>query len=259
MLPPRCVLITGAAGTLGGKLRQHLSGRFDLRLLDRDARGDPDVVVADLATWDHAWVRLFEGADAVFHFAADPEAHHPWAELIGPNLDALIHAYQAAVRGKVRRFVYASSNHVMGGYQDAAGVRIGTDLPPRPGLHYAVRGEPRNSLAYAAAKLFGERLGKCHAEAHGLEVIAVRIGWVLRGVPNVPASLPADRGDWFRLMWLSDRDFCQLMERCLLAELPDKFVIVNGMSANTGMPWDLESTTRILGYRPQDDVTRPGP
>jgi hypothetical protein len=57
-------------------------------------------------------------------------------------------------------------------------------------------------------------------------------------------------------MWLSDRDFLHLMERCLLAELPEKFVIVNGMSANAGMPWDLESTCRVLGYRPQDDVTR---
>ena len=33
-------------------------------------------------------------------------------------------------------------------------------------------------------------------------------------------------------------------------------VLVNGMSANTGMPWDLEPGRRVLGYHPQDDVTR---
>jgi nucleoside-diphosphate-sugar epimerase len=248
------VLITGASGTLGRKLRQHLAGSCDLRLLDREPRGEADVVAADLATWHDGWVRLFEGADTVFHFAADPEAYHPWPDLIGPNLDALIHAYQAAAQARVRRFVFASSNHVMGGYQDVPGIRLTPELPPRPGLRYVVHGEPRNSTAYASAKLFGERLGKCYAESHGMEVIAVRIGWVWRGGPNLPANLPAERGPWFRLMWLSDRDFCHLMQRCLLAELPEKFVIVNGMSANTGMPWDLEATCRILGYRPLDDV-----
>jgi hypothetical protein len=31
---------------------------------------------------------------------------------------------------------------------------------------------------------------------------------------------------------------------------------VNGMSANTGMRWDLTATRELLGYEPQDDVTR---
>lgn len=123
-------------------------------------------------------------------------------------------------------------------------------------MRYAIDSQERDTTAYAAAKLFGERLGKCVAEAHGIEVIAVRIGWMWRQAANVPANLPANRGPWFRMMWLSDRDFCHLMERCLLAELSERFVIVNGMSANSGMAWDLESTCRILGYEPQDDVNR---
>ncbi|MCI0641780.1 MAG: NAD(P)-dependent oxidoreductase [Gemmataceae bacterium] len=270
-MPLRSILITGAAGNLGGKLRRHFAGRFSLRLIDAQPRGDPDIVAANLATWDERWVSLFAGTDVVFHFAADPEAYHPWPDLVGPNLDAMIHVYQAAARQGVRRFVFASSNHVMGGYQDDPGVRITTDLPPRPGLRYVAHGHERDSTAYASAKLFGERLGKCYAESHGMEVIAARIGWVYRGGPNEPASLPAERGPWFRLMWLSDRDFCHLMERCALAELPEKsaagaplphgrgsekFVIVHGMSANSGMAWDLESPRRVLGYEPRDDVTK---
>ena len=72
------------------------------------------------------------------------------------------------------------------------------DTPPRPGLQYRADGAPRSSAAYAAAKLFGERLGKCYAESHGLETIAVRIGWVWRGGANVPANLPAERWQVFR-------------------------------------------------------------
>jgi hypothetical protein len=48
------------------------------------------------------------------------------------------------------------------------------------------------------------------------------------------------------------------MERCLLADLSAPFVVVNGMSANTGMRWDIEGTRRLVGYEPRDDVTRPG-
>lgn len=251
----RTVLITGAAGNMGRKLRQHLAGRFELRLLDRDPRGDADIVAADLATWGD-WSKLFAGVDTVFHFAADPEAFHPWPDLIGPNVDALIHAYQAAAAGGVRRVVFASSNHVMGGYQDDPGVCLTDDTPPRPGLRYTVDGVPRTSTAYASAKLFGERLGKCYAESHGLETVAVRVGWVWRGGPNKPHRLPGERGEWFRLMWLSDRDFLHLMDRCLVAELPRKFVVVNGTSANSGMPWSLEPAHGVLGYDPQDDVAR---
>lgn len=256
MALPRCVVITGAAGNLGRKLRGHLEGRCALRLLDREPRGDAAIQSADLAVWDPSWTRQFQGADAVCHLAGDAEAYHDWPELTGPNLDAMIHVYAAAAAAGVRRFVFASSNHVMGGYQDQPEVRLTPELAPRPGLRYVVAGQQRNSAAYAAAKLFGERVGRCYADMHGLEVIAVRLGWVLRGGPNDPARLPVERGPWFRLMWLSDRDYLQLMQRCLEAELPMKFLVVNGMSANTGMQWDLESTGRILGYQPQDDVTR---
>src|SRR5262249_37858686 len=101
----------------------------------------------------------------------------------------------------------------------------------------------------------GERLGKYMAESGGPEFIAVRFGWVRTG-ENRPADIPANREAWFRLMWLSNRDYAQLMQRCLEAELPERFVIVNGMSANAGMRWDLETARRVLGYEPADDVTR---
>jgi uronate dehydrogenase len=252
-------LITGAAGNLGGKLRRHLEGRYPLRLLDRAPGGDADIVEADLAREYGRWAGLFQGVDTVFHLAADPTAQQSWPNLIGPNVDAVVNVYQAALQAGARRVVFASSNHVMGGYQDDAVVdRITPELPPRPGAHYVVDGEARDSTPYASAKLFGERLGKCLAEAHGLSVVAVRIGWVRPG-DNRAEDVPAERGAWFRLMWLSNRDFCHLMERCLLAELPGRFAVVNGMSANTGMRWDLEATRRLLGYEPRDDVTRPAP
>jgi uronate dehydrogenase len=256
MADSRIVLITGAAGNLGSKLRHHLEGRHPLRLIDRDARGDAGVTTADLAHWDLAWADLFRGVDTVFHLAADATAQRDWPGVVAPNIDGLVNVFQAALRGGVSRVVYASSNHVMGGYKDRPeSLLLTTDLPPLPGAHYEVDGEQRDSTAYGAAKLFGERLGKCLADANGLSVLAVRIGWVRPG-DNRAEDVPAERGPWFRLMWLSNRDYCHLMDCCLNADPALRFAVLNGMSANTGMRWDIEATRGLVGFRPQDDVTR---
>jgi uronate dehydrogenase len=252
----KTVLITGAAGNLGGKLRAHLEGRYLLRLLDINAGDDSKIISADLSRWDPAWVEHFRGVDAVVHLAADPTANQTWEKLLAPNMDAVVNVFSAAAAAGVRRVVYASSNHVMGGYQhdSQAGV-LTTELPPRPGTLYIGQGQARDSTPYGSAKLFGERLGRCYAEMHGMSVLAVRIGWVRPGA-NRAQDIPPEYVDWFRLMWLSNRDYCQLMERCINADPALGFAIVNGMSANTGMRWDIERTRRLIGYEPQDDVLR---
>ena len=152
--------------------------------------------------------------------------------------------------------LYATGNQTVGPYLHIGlNWLITTDIAPRPGTQYVVEGQARDSTPYAAAKLFGERLGQCYAESHALSVIAVRIGWVRPG-PNLPQDIPPERGPWFRLMWLSNRDFCQLIERCIMADLPVPFGLVNGMSANTGMRWDIDYTRQLVGYAPGDDVAR---
>jgi NAD+ dependent glucose-6-phosphate dehydrogenase len=213
----RTVLITGTSGNLGTKLRHHLQGRYELRLLDKDPRGDAAILRADLSVWDIEWVEQFRGVDVVVHLAADPTAQQTWPNLLAPNVDGVVYAFQAAVKGGVRRFIYASSNHVLGGYSEAPEPAwLNGQTPPRPGARYVVRGQQRDSTPYGSAKLFGDRLGKCFAETDGLEVIAVRIGWVQPGT-NRPQDIPPERGPWFRLMWLSNRD-----GSCSQAQAADK-------------------------------------
>lgn len=249
---PQVVVITGAAGSMGRKLVAHWQHKYQLRLLDRLAAEVPGFHQADLSHWG-PWVEDFRGADLVVHLAAIAEAHRDWYELLGPNVDALIHVFHAAVEYGVRRVVFASSNHVVGGYQDQPDVVLADSIPPRPGLRYRLQGQSWRSDAYAAAKLFGERLGYCLAESHGMQTIAIRFGWMWRYGPNEPKYLPKDCDDWFRLMWLSDRDYLQLMDCCATADLSEPFVVVNGVSRNRGMRWDLEPGRR-LGYEPVDDI-----
>jgi hypothetical protein len=143
------------------------------------------------------------------------------------------------VLNEVERFVFASSNHVMGGYREIEELPITTDLPPRP------------DGPYGGTKLMGERLGRSAAEAYGLVFIALRLGWVQDG-PNSPQTLP---DEWNRQLWLSNEDMLQLFECTVEADMEDcNFLIVNGMSNNNGMRWDLTNAAEWLDYHPEDDA-----
>lgn len=250
------VLITGATGNLGSKLVEFLRDDYGLTLIDKDGKGRPEVVEADLSVWDDAWVELFIGVDTAVHLAADPRPDRSWGELQAPNIDATVNVYNAAIKNGVRRVIFASSNHVMGGYREVTEPwRISTDLPPLPGTRMTHR-NGFVSVPYAAAKLMGERLGKCSSDSYGLSVICVRIGTVRPG-ENEPAQMFERYEDaWWREMWLSNRDYGQLMRCCIEADPSVRFAVINGMSNNEGMRWDIEQARRVVGYVPQDGLPR---
>lgn len=237
---PRTVLITGACGNIGGKLRAAWSDLYSLVLLDiAPPPHDEEVVRVDLGELDDEWITYFHDVDTVIHLAADPNDSATWEELERPNLDALANVLHAAALAGVERFIFASSNHVMGGYRELADMRITPDLPPRP------------DGPYGAAKLMGERMGRSLARAFDMTFIALRLGWV-QGGENRPDTLP---DDWSRGMWLSNRDMVRLFEAAVEAELDDRdFVVVNGMSNNRGTRWDLDSAAELLGFDPEDDA-----
>ena len=254
----KSILITGASGNLGHKLWNHLEHSHDLRLIDKKAVSSevttPKVVEADLAIWDDGWAQHFRGIETVVHLAANPNASAPWEQITEPNIDALINVYTAATQAGVARIIYASSNHAMGGYKDIPEpTTITTDIPAKPGTIYSFDGKSNhNSLAYGGAKYFGERLGKCYYDIYGLSTIAVRIGWNLHDEKRPER----DKDPWFQQMWISNRDFCHLMYCCIEADPGIGFAVVNGMSNNSGMRWDLSHAKDLIGYEPQDDIAQ---
>ena len=237
---PRLVLITGASGNIGRKLRAAWAGMYDLVLIDSAADGsDPDVEAADLSEFDEGWADLFEGVDTVVHLAANPNEFAPWPELQGPNLDTVANVLHAAALAGVDRFVFASSNHAMGGYRDRGDEPLDEDLPPLPGN------------AYGATKLMGERLGRACSSAFDLDFIALRLGWVQPGA-NRPETLP---DDWSRGLWLSDADCARLFTRAIEVDLGSvSFAVVNGTSRNRGSRWPLDRAETLLGYIPEDGI-----
>lgn len=235
----KTVLITGATGNIGRKLRAHLgaTGRYELRLLCLNPERDPEVQTADLAVWDEGWAGSFRGVDTVLHVAADPSPWAGWGSIQRLNLDLLFNVMAAAQQQGVRRVVFASSNYVVAGYRFGR-ERLTTDMEPRP------------INPYGASKLVGERVGKLFAERYGLSFIAFRIGVCQRHHDNrhgpwIPFGL------WGQAMWVSDRDLCRAFERAIDDEAV-RFGVYNLVSRNPGMRWDLENLRRELGFEPVD-------
>ncbi len=72
-----------------------------------------------------------------------------------------------------------------------------------------------------------------------------------------PSSANSDEL-WFKNMWLSNGDFLRYFTAALRPDVGGvgAHLVVNAMSANSGMRWSLAETERALGVTAQDDAHR---
>jgi uronate dehydrogenase len=222
------ILITGAAGQIGSRLRKLLKGAYP-GLRFSDIRTPPDLapgeefVVADLAHYAHV-EKIVAGMDGIVHLGGY-SVEGDWPTILNANIVGCYNLFEAAYRANVKRVVFASSNHAVGFYPRAR--KIGVDVTLRPDSRYGV------------SKAFGEAIGAFYADKHGLRVTCLRIG-------NV-GDAPIDQR---RLsIWLAPQDLVQLIRIGL--EHPDiRFEVFYGASDNEAAWWD-NSNARRYGYKPQ--------
>ena len=222
------VLITGAAGQVGLRLRKLLRGVYprtrwsDMRT-PGDLAADEDFVAADLANYAQV-EEIVTGIDGIVHLGGY-SVEGPWPTILNANIIGCYNLFEAAYRAGVQRVVFASSNHAVGFYPRAHTIPV--DVTLRPDSRYGV------------SKAFGEALGALYADKHGLRVTCLRIG-------NV-ADAPLDER---RLsIWLKPEDLVQLIRIGL--EHPDiRFEVFYGASDNAAAWWDNSNAARY-GYRPQ--------
>jgi nucleoside-diphosphate-sugar epimerase len=221
------VLVTGAAGLVGGIVAAGLRDDCDLRLTD--LRPSPGIVAGDLT--DPAFAAdVVAGTGAIVHLAANADPDAPWAALRGPNADAVVAVLDAARDHTVPTVVLASSLHAVGGHVDAGRTGIGPDLPPYP------------CCPYGATKVLGEALARGYADRDGLSVRCLRLG----GVHRVPMARSWLGG------WLSPADLVRLVAAALTADVG--FGVYHATSANSAGTFDIDRTRAELGYEPVDDA-----
>ena len=245
------VAVTGAAGNVGRETVDALSSDHDVTPITHREREGLDSVILDVRD-PEALMEAFEGQDAVVHLAANPDPDAGWESVYEVNIGGTYNVYEAALAAGVDRVVFASTNHVHQMYniadparpetlaEDARAIRPSD--PPRPDSYYGV------------SKVFGEALGNYYDDRYGIEVVNVRIGWLLTAeeVREKMAEEPAVTR-YVRAMWLSPRDCRQGMRRTVEASLPRSPLSVNLLSANDDRYLSLTETMRTIGYRPRDN------
>ena len=221
------VLLTGAAGDIGGRLRKLLKPVYsELRLSDikvpTNLAPDEPFVAADLADLD-AVEKAAAGVDGIIHLGGF-SVEGSWETILQANIIGCRNLFEAARRQGVKRVIFASSNHAVGFYPRYH--RIGTEASVRPDSRYGV------------SKAFGEAMGALYADKHGLRVLCLRIG-------NF-GDKPIDRR---RLsIWLKPEDLVQLI-RIGLEHADLRYEIFYGASFNERSWWD-NSRAYAYGYRP---------
>jgi uronate dehydrogenase len=221
------VLLTGAAGDVGGRLRRLLRPVYpELRLSDIVAPADlapgETFLAADLASLSEVEA-IVDGVEGIIHLGG-VSREAGWEPILNANIIGCYNLFEAARLKGVARVVFASSNHAVGFYPRHA--RIGPDVSVRP------------DSRYGASKAFGEALAALYAEKHGLRVLCLRIG-------NV-GDAPIDKR---RLsIWIKPDDLAQLCRIGL--EHPGLYnEIFYGASSNERTWWD-NSRAYAFGYRP---------
>jgi nucleoside-diphosphate-sugar epimerase len=271
------VLVTGAYGRCGTALADHLDpDDYELVPLDRsppptdaDDPYDADPIVADVSDADAVREAVTALApDAIVHLAACPRVDAAWDDLLGPNVLGVHHVLEAAREAAVESIVFASSNHVVGGYEDEHAPEL---YEPRYGLVLDAAAPVRPDSSYGTTKAFGEALCRQFADAAAApdRCYALRIGSV-RGSrddhPYADAERGVEAGEFERgsaayreqvartkATWQSRRDFAALVDCCLRDDTVD-YGVFYGVSDNARRWFDLEDARAKLGYRPVDDA-----
>ena len=268
------VLVTGAFGRCGTALIDHLhnDAEYDFTYYNRSDRpadhpyGGYKTIVGNIANGD-ALRRASEERDAMVHMAAYPYTDGDWGDIFEPNIVGMYNALEAARQEKLQSFVFISSNHVMGRYEEEHAPEL---YASKYGLVLDHTDPVRPDSFYGASKSFGENIGRYYVENYDYpkQFYALRVGsvrWPKYDHPYGDAEQGVKEGDFERgsaeyernvarmkALWQSRRDFAYEVDCCLRDDTVE-FGIFSGVSNNRRRWFDLEHARTRIGYDPQDD------
>ncbi|WP_147198663.1 NAD(P)-dependent oxidoreductase [Pantoea sp. CCBC3-3-1] len=228
----KTILITGAAGGVGSRLRPYLQEHYRLRLFDRvacsDLQSNEEQIIGDIANRDKV-MHACEGVDGIVHLACAYSLNISFEDTVEANYRGTVYLLDACQHWNIPRFVFASSHHVLGQH-------------PAAGFHNDHAAVAPDGF-YALSKAFGESAFALYAHKIGLQGLSIRIGSATDTVV-----------DSRRLhIWLSAADMAQLTRIGL--EHPDaRGDIVYGTSECPDAFFPNQRA-RELGYVPQSNAT----
>jgi uronate dehydrogenase len=230
------VLITGAAGLIGGHLVKALEGEHTLRLGDiRPIPDEPRWVAMDV-TQPQQVCEAMTNIDAVIHLAIASGHEGDYEDESFNQLRFDVHVkgtfniLDAARKAGIRRVIYTSSLTVVWGY--APPISVAADAPARP------------VGTYALTKYLGEVVCQDYARQHNFSVICLRI----------PKPIDPQDATWngrrIRPQWIAFPDLLQAY-RLALTTPNLGFEILTIVGESSKRRWDISKAERVLGYQPK--------
>jgi len=170
------VIVTGAYGRVGTAVLDHATGKFDYVPFDRRDHPRLDTVVGDVSDLDTVQ-SVLDSRQAVVHLAANPHVDADWESVLRNNIAGAYNCLEACRQCGVKTAVLASSNHIVGMYEQEHApslyeqeydLFLNHETPVRPDSFYGV------------SKAFLEALGRYYVENYDSpsHVYALRIGSV---------------------------------------------------------------------------------
>ena len=166
-------IVTGGAGFIGSCLVRELlaNGEDRVGIVDNLNSGrlsnlaavkdQVETHLVDIRNYEEL-VRIFDGAETIYHLAAIPSVPRSISEPVPShdvNINGTFNVYRAAQAAGVRRVVYAASSSAYG------------DTEVMPKTESMV---PRPKSPYALQKLMGEYYGSVFASCFGVEAVSLR-------------------------------------------------------------------------------------
>jgi len=225
------ILVTGVSGHLGGMLFNSLStigykNLIGTDLKKKNIKKNQKFILGNLKNFITT-IKMTKGVHAIVHFGAIP-IEDTQQNILNNNIIGTYNLFEAARINKVKRIIFASSNHAIGFHRRTT--RLNELSTKRPDSHYGL------------SKAFGEELSRFYADKFNIKSMCIRIGSCLKS--------PEDRRHVST--WISYQDLTQLVDIGIKHKLIHH-EIVYGASKNKKSWWN-NSRAYKLGYKPKDSA-----
>lgn len=231
----KSVLVTGSAGRVGQAVCKELLARGH-RVRGWDLKATPGVSDSRIGGMDDPGKlrEAMAGCEVLIHLAAVPDEDDFVTKLLPNNILGVFHAFEAARLSGVKRVVFASTGQL--GHHGPFPATGST--PPTP----------RN--LYASAKMFAEGAAQAYAFTHGMQFLALRLGWC----PRLKSDHAVFERDAFsRDTYLSPGDAGRVFACAVETERPFTFAVCYATSKPVEKTYfSNEEARELLGYAPQD-------
>lgn len=239
----RRILVTGAAGAIGRTIIPHFRKRgYFVRGLDlppSPIENLCDEYVAGSIVDAELIERAMASCDTVVHLAATPNDNDFFTHIVPNNIIGPYNVLEAARKAGTRRAVLASTVQTVNAH-------------PAKGKCISIQDGPATNNRYGVSKVFLESLGQMYQIRHGMEVVAIRVGWF----PRNQTEFDTIKRGHPEPMYFSHNDACRFFTLAV-EHSPVTYALVFGTScpasaAGRKNTVDLKPARELLGYVPED-------